>query len=266
MFSIAGKDEDDDGSIALRIQLDDDHNCQNPFNWFICNTHNLLEKLFKGINALLEEKCFDENAFMQITNNNEIKFPSCKSALNIETLMNLGDFQFVLSFLAGHITIFNEVISSDNKDDQSQQSILLKKIVEDFHELRRWLESTDMHVFLAAWNLWDKPHHPYIVNFLLRAIDLEAFHMLLTEEFLGTFYMVSFTNLMIIFSVIYILFKTMYVGLIQPERYTNHSLGYLEFLHRLSDEKIHKDPIPPLAEFVDLAREQLHQVSLLYSY
>jgi hypothetical protein len=222
-----------------------------------------LEKLFKGINAFLEKKCFDENAFMEITNNNAIKFPSCKPVLNIETLMNLGDLQFVLSFLAGHINIFNElvVIKEGEKKDES-----LQQIEDDYHTLRRWLESTDMHVFLAAWNLWDKPHRPYIINFLLRATDLEAFHMLLTEDFLGTFYMVSFTNLMIqpsLQDTFYILFKIMYVGLIQPERYTNHSLGYMEFLHRLADEKIHKDPIPPLAEFVDLAREQLDQVSLL---
>jgi hypothetical protein len=177
--------------------------------------------------------------------------------------MNLGDLQFVLSFLAGHINIFNElvVIKEGEKKDES-----LQQIEDDYHTLRRWLESTDMHVFLAAFNLWDKPHRPYIINFLLRATDLEAFHMLLTEDFLGTFYMVSFTNLMIqpsLQDTFYILFKIMYVGLIQPERYTNHSLGYMEFLHRLADEKIHKDPIPPLAEFVDLAREQLDQVSLL---
>jgi hypothetical protein len=54
----------------------------------------------------------------------------------------------------------------------------------------------------------------------------------------------------------------MYIGLMQPERYSN-SLGYLEFLHRVSNGKLHKDPCPPLAEFIDLAREHLDKVSLL---
>jgi hypothetical protein len=140
----------------------------------------------------LEKNLVEEDAFTEITNNFAIKFPSSKP-LNIEALMKLGDFEFVLDFLCGYASILKEHLNDD------QQTISIENT---FHELREWLENTDMHIFLAAWTLWDKPQHPYIVNFLMRANDLESFRMLLTEEFLGTFYMVSFSNIIIVHSII----------------------------------------------------------------
>ena len=193
IFGISGKCQEDENSFStIRIVLDENDNCLNPFNWFISKTHHQLEKVFQAINAILEKNLVEEDAFKEITNNFAIKFPSSKP-LNIETLMKLGDFEFVLDFLCGYASILKKHFNDD------QHTISIENT---FHELREWLEISDMHIFLAAWTLWDKPQQPYIVNFLMRANDLESFRMLLTEEFLGSFYMVSFSNIIIVHSII----------------------------------------------------------------
>jgi hypothetical protein len=54
----------------------------------------------------------------------------------------------------------------------------------------------------------------------------------------------------------------MYVGLIEPRQYSGHG-GFLEFLQRISSEK-DRDPIPPLQDFIELAKQQLDHVKHIY--
>ena len=54
---------------------------------------------------------------------------------------------------------------------------------------RQFFEKTQMHVFLAAWTLWDLPGQPYFVDILRHMHTLAEYQMLLTEDFLGAFYM-----------------------------------------------------------------------------
>ena len=84
IFGISGKcQQDEDSFSTIRVVLDENDNCLNPFNWFISRTHHLLEKVFQAINATLEKNLVQEGAFTEITNNLAIKFPSSKQ---------LGDF------------------------------------------------------------------------------------------------------------------------------------------------------------------------------
>ena len=153
----------------------------NPFNWLVTEAFALINDVFVWIGLLFGKQTIDRN---------DRSFPKTdlpSLPLSINSLLKLGDLQFVLDLLCGYISPLKQMFAhvEDVKDDFNQLEVAFKN-------LRRFLEHTDMHVFLAAWTLWDRPDQPYIVNFLMRAKTVNQFHMLLTEEFLGTFYMVCF--------------------------------------------------------------------------
>jgi hypothetical protein len=97
---------------------------------------------------------------------------------------------------------------------KSSNAIGIKKVDEKFTDFRQFLETTEMHIFIAAWTLWESVGHKYFVDILRRFSTLAQFQMLLTEEFLGTFYMVIvISNNLIRFPInFFVLLLVIYLG------------------------------------------------------
>jgi len=189
-FGISGKKWNETPGVSTRnVHLDvcwkdgEVRQLWNPFNYFVEYTFKGFAKVVQEIHGLLidEEFC-----------NSDIPFPSTPlpaHPLTVDALLKIGDLQLVLDIFCGYIRILKSINNIKTVD--------LEGVYKD---LRRSLESTEMHAFLAAWTLWSRPEQPYIVNFLLRSLDLKLFHMILSEEFLGTFYMVRPTFTLLLFA------------------------------------------------------------------
>jgi hypothetical protein len=171
-------------TLHLKTLVYDNGRDHNPFNWLVSETFDLINEVLARIYKLLEQ------GPLSITDRQKWNFPKTELPslpLTINSLCKVGDLQFVLDLLCGYISSLKQMLAPTVEDAGN-----FNQLEASFKNLRRFLEHTDMHLFLAAWTLWDRPEQPYIVNFLMRAQSVHQFHMLLTEEFLGTFYMVCF--------------------------------------------------------------------------
>jgi len=185
-FGIAGrrdtkKDDDNDNITELELVTKSDDTTgdeYNPFNCFIKESFLLLETLFLELEALTQEHGLDKEDLRERFDFPPDQLP--RLPLTIDTLLQFGDLQYTLGYIKQYITCIRRF--STNIDT--------KNVEEAYIETRKSFEGTEMHLFLGMWNLWDRPEEPYIVNLLSRAETVSQFHLLLTEEYLGTFYMV----------------------------------------------------------------------------
>jgi hypothetical protein len=99
----------------------------------------------------------------------------------ISELFDLGNLQEV-------VEIINEWTGK-----AVELSLDSTKVIKLTKEFIYFLETTQMHIFLAAWTLWSGYQEPYIVDIIKRAPTLAAFQMIVTEDFVGLFYMVFYT-------------------------------------------------------------------------
>jgi hypothetical protein len=110
-------------------------------------------------------------------------FQNLPSPTNIShfltTLLKLGDLHTVMNYIEGWIL----------EAERGRHEVSIIK--NTFCELGRELQSSEMHIFLACWTLWDIEGAPRVIDFLHRTPTIKSFLLLLSAKYLGTIYFVS---------------------------------------------------------------------------
>jgi len=161
----------------------------NPFNAFVKFIFDDLLEILQLLNQINQKIIHSTSSSLNMDGFPEIKPPK-ENECTIEGLIKFGDFQFTFDLICGYISSLIDLSSkSDNELDNNIKNDI-SKLHDLFLDFRQSVESHEMHAFMAMWTFWDRPGQPYLVNFLMRATNLKQFHMLLSEDLLGTFLMV----------------------------------------------------------------------------
>jgi hypothetical protein len=170
-FAMTGSLEGEKGNLSLQTFNDKDGKLHNPFYHFIRKSFLYFANLIESIHEMFASL--------------NVGFPSLfpPVPLTLKTLMETD----VTSFLGNILSWISTLSANEDIEENSMFGI-----TQQFRELHAFLETSPMHVFLAAFTLWDEFGLPFIGNIIKRSVNLELFQMLLTEEFLGFFYMVCF--------------------------------------------------------------------------
>jgi len=142
----------------------------NPFVHFIRRSFQFLKDILENIRDLTHVLPADMES---------PKVPLSKP-VTLHALIGNGPFNKLLESIHAWLSLAKK----------SSNAIGIKKVEEKFTDFCHFLETTEMHIFIAAWTLWESVGHKYFVDILRRFSTLAQFQMLLTEDFLGTFYMV----------------------------------------------------------------------------
>jgi predicted component of viral defense system (DUF524 family) len=145
----------------------------NPYLFFI-------RRSFEYLNGIMMEFVNFRTISAEFPGKNYKKHQIPSEDVQISELFDLGNLQEVFE-------IINEWTG-----EAVELSLDATKVIKLTKDFTNFLETTQMHIFLAAWTLWSGYQEPYIVDIFKRAPTLAAFQMIVTEDFVGLFYMVFF--------------------------------------------------------------------------
>ena len=97
----------------------------------------------------------------------------------LRSLLHLGNLQTVLKYIEGWIF------------EAERFGYGVNDLKTTYSELGRELQSSEMHIFLACWTLWDFEGTPRIIDLLMRTPTLKSFLSMVSPKYLGTIYLVS---------------------------------------------------------------------------
>ena len=97
----------------------------------------------------------------------------------LRSLLHLGNLQTVLKCIEGWIL------------EAERFGYGVNDLKTTYSELGRELQSSEMHIFLACWTLWDFEGTPRIIDLLMRTPTLKSFLSMVSPKYLGTIYLVS---------------------------------------------------------------------------
>jgi hypothetical protein len=179
IFGMCGRKlTEDQGRLTLSIDkyIDTEDNCvHNPFLSFIRSSQRNLQNLLLEVNKLRE--------VMRLTDSEDVN----RSILEKELPEN-GTVEKLLLQMHPLSKLLSEIAKWIQFAKGKQLAV--GEAEKQLLHTRQFFETTQMHIFLAAWTLWDFPGQPYFVDILRHMNTLAEYQMLLTEDFLGTFYMV----------------------------------------------------------------------------
>ena len=163
----------------------------NPFNAFVKFIFGGLLEILQLLKQTCQRLVHSTSNSLNLDGFPDTNLPS-DNELTVGGLMKFGDFQDIFDLMLGYLKPLIALKSKNNHEEMMDKDTRddISNLQEKFLAFRLLVEEHEMHAFLAMWTFWNRPGQPYLVNFLMRATNLRQFHMLLSEELLGTFLMV----------------------------------------------------------------------------